>query len=92
MHRILGFRLSFRHVLKATLDMDRPDDSLQNLQWYQEGEHERIAQLCRRDIDLLRQLIDYGNTHGVLFYRDHVGTRRAFPVDWQQQMTNLRSG
>lgn len=82
-HQVLGFRLSFRHVLKETLDIDRPDDSIQNLQWYQEGERERIAQLCRRDIDMLRHLIDYGNTHGVLCYRDQLGTRHAFPVSWQ---------
>ena len=36
-HR-LGFRLSLRHLVKETLALERPDDSLRTLQWYQEGD------------------------------------------------------
>ena len=80
----LGFRLSLRHLVKETLDIERPDDSLDTLQWYQTGDRERIVQQCRRDLELLRQLVHYGAETGTLFYRDHAGVRTAVPIHWQQ--------
>ena len=82
--RTLGFRLSLRHLVKETLGIERPDDSLRTLQWYQEGERERIVQQCRRDLELLRELVRYGTGTGTVFYRDQAGVRTAVPVHWQR--------
>jgi DEAD/DEAH box helicase domain-containing protein len=82
--RALGFRLSLRHLVKETLGVERPDDSLRTLQWYQEGERERIVQQCRRDLELLRALVRYGTGTGTVFYRDQAGVRTAVPVHWQR--------
>jgi DEAD/DEAH box helicase domain-containing protein len=80
----LGFRLSLRHLVKETLEIERPDDSRNTLQWYQAGDRERIAQQCRRDVELLRRLVRYGAETGTLYYRDAAGVRAAVPVHWQQ--------
>jgi len=80
----LGFRLSLRHLVKETLDIERPDDSRDTLQWYQAGDRERIVQQCRRDLELLRELVRYGAETGTLFYRDHAGVRTAVSVHWPQ--------
>lgn len=80
----LGFRLSLRHLVKETLGIERPNDSLRTLQWYQEGERERIVQQCRRDLELLRELVRYGTDTGTVFYRDQAGVRTAVPVHWQR--------
>jgi DEAD/DEAH box helicase domain-containing protein len=80
----LGFRLSLRHLVKETLGIERPDDSLRTLQWYQKGERERIVQQCRRDLELLRELVRYGTGTGTIFYRDQAGIRTAVPVHWQR--------
>jgi DEAD/DEAH box helicase domain-containing protein len=80
----LGFRLSLRHLVKETLGIERPDDSLRTLQWYQEGERERIVQQCRRDLELLRELVRYGTGTGTVCYRDQAGVRTAVPVHWQR--------
>ena len=82
--RTLGFRLSLRHLVKETLGIERPNDSLRTLQWYQEGERERIVQQCRRDLELLRELVRYGTGAGTVFYRDQAGVRTAVPVHWQR--------
>ena len=82
--RTLGFRLSLRHLVKETLGIERPNDSLRTLQWYQEGERERIVQQCRRDLELLRELVRYGTGTGTVFYRDQAGVRTAVPVHWQR--------
>jgi DEAD/DEAH box helicase domain-containing protein len=80
----LGFRLSLRHLVKETLGIERPNDSLRTLQWYQAGERERIVQQCRRDLELLRELVRYGTGTGMVFYRDQAGVRTAVPVHWQR--------
>ena len=80
----LGFRLSLRHLVKETLGRERPDDSLQTLQWYREGDRERIVQQCRRDLELLRDLVRYGAATGTVFYHDQAGVRTALPVHWQR--------
>jgi len=80
----LGFRLSLRHLVKETLDIERPDDSQETLQWYQAGDRERIVQQCRRDLELLRALVRYGAETGTLCYRDRAGVRTAVPVHWPQ--------
>jgi DEAD/DEAH box helicase domain-containing protein len=80
----LGFRLSLRHLVKETLDIERPDDSRETLQWYQTGDRERIIQQCRRDLELLRELVRYGAETGTLCYRDRAGARTAIPVHWPQ--------
>jgi DEAD/DEAH box helicase domain-containing protein len=82
-HQALGFRLSLRHLVKETLGLDRPDDSIRTLHWYQEGDRERIAQQCRRDIDLVQALVRHGTETGTIFYRDHAGARQADQVRWQ---------
>jgi DEAD/DEAH box helicase domain-containing protein len=79
----LGFRLSLSHVVHETLGIDRPDDSLQTLHWFRQGEQDRIIQHCRRDVELIRALVQHGATTGSLWYRDHTGERRALPVPWQ---------
>ena len=82
--RTLGFRLSLRHLVRETLGIERPADSLRTPQWYQEGERERIVQQCRRDLELLRELVRYGTGTGTVFYRDQAGVRTAVPVHWQR--------
>lgn len=81
--KALGYRVNFRHLVSETLDIERPDDSGLTLQWYQEGNTERLIQLCRRDTDLMRDLVRHICTTGTLDYRDRSGTRRTVSVNSQ---------
>jgi DEAD/DEAH box helicase domain-containing protein len=81
--KALGYRLSFRHIIRETLGKECPDDRLDTLQWYREGDIERLLQVCRRDVDLLRDLRRHGRTAGTLNYRDRSGTQRTLPISWQ---------
>jgi DEAD/DEAH box helicase domain-containing protein len=78
----LGYRLSLRHLVYETLGIDRPDDSLQTVTWYREGHTERLIELCRRDINLIRDLVRHGAVAGTLQYSDRTGTKGSIPVHW----------
>jgi DEAD/DEAH box helicase domain-containing protein len=79
----LGYRLSFTHLLQETLGINRPDESLHTLQWFHQGERNRVIQHCRRDIMHLRALVRHGARTGHVWYRDRTEARQAFAVNWQ---------
>jgi DEAD/DEAH box helicase domain-containing protein len=81
--KALGYRINFRHIVFETLGSERPDDSLNTLQWYREGDIERLLHVCRRDVDWLRDLMRHGSMTGTLNYRDRSGIQRTLPVSWQ---------
>lgn len=81
--QVLGFRVSLSHVVRETLGTERTDDSLQTLHWWHEGARERIVDYCRRDIALLRQLVQHATSTGTLCYRDRAGARHTVPINWQ---------
>ncbi|WP_089937098.1 Zn-binding domain-containing protein [Candidatus Entotheonella palauensis] len=69
----LGYRLSFKHLLKETLGVERPDDRLDTVAWYRHAQSEAIIAACRRDIDWMRDLIRHISHTGSLRYRDRTG-------------------
>jgi DEAD/DEAH box helicase domain-containing protein len=79
----VGYRLSFTHLLQETLGINRPDESLHTLQWFRQGERNRIVEHCRRDITHLRALVRHGAHTGHVWYRDRTDARQAFAVHWQ---------
>jgi DEAD/DEAH box helicase domain-containing protein len=79
----LGSRLSFSHLVQETLGIDRPDESLQTLQWFRQGDRDRLVQYCRRDIAYLRALLQQGAHTGQIMYRDSADARQALAVHWQ---------
>jgi DEAD/DEAH box helicase domain-containing protein len=80
-HR-LGFRLSLSHLARETLGIERPDESLDTLDWFRQGDRHRVVEHCQRDIELLRALVHHGLTTGSLMYRDLTGERHAMLVEW----------
>jgi DEAD/DEAH box helicase domain-containing protein len=73
--RTLGYRLSFKHLLQETLDVERPDDRLDTVTWYRHAQSEAIITACRRDIDWMRDLIRHIRHTGSLRYRDRTGVQ-----------------
>jgi DEAD/DEAH box helicase domain-containing protein len=82
-HKSLGFRVSLSQLVHTTLGLDRPDDSLRTLDWFRQGQRDRVAEHCRRNVELLQALVHHGATTGSILYCDHSGKRRALPVHWQ---------
>ena len=73
--RVLGYRLSFKHLLQETLGVERPDDRLDTVAWYRHAQSEAMIAACRRDIDWMRDLIRHLSHTGSLRYRDRTGVQ-----------------
>ena len=81
-HRSAGRRVKLDNLAQATLRTEKSADGLAALRWWQEGRLDRIAEYCRRDVDITRRLYLHGCEHGHVFCSDARGERVRVPVMW----------
>ena len=81
-HGRLKYRVSLDSLARATLDTPKSADGLQALQWYKEGRMDLIIEYCKKDVEVTRDLFQFGLDHGyLLFDRKNEGRMRV-PLDW----------
>ncbi len=78
----LGRRISLGHLAEATLGREKSGDGLQSLAWFREGDLARVEAYCRRDVELLRDLFDFGQREGHVRFRTREGELVRLPVQW----------
>ena len=82
-HKRLGFRLSLDHLAGETLKSGKTADGLQAVEWFRNGEMEKLTEYCRQDVMVTRDLFEYGLKNGQLIYREkQSGRRLRLLVDW----------
>ena len=79
----LGHRLSLNHLAENTLNAKKSADGLVSLQWYKEGEIDKIIKYCRQDVEITRDLFLYGESHGYVKYSTRSGVVKDLKVDWK---------
>jgi DEAD/DEAH box helicase domain-containing protein len=84
----LGFRLGLDHLAVETLRRNKSADGLQALEWFKKGEMEKLTDYCRHDVEITRDLFEYGLKNGHLIYRSKQDDQRlVLRVDWN--LSNL---
>jgi DEAD/DEAH box helicase domain-containing protein len=79
----LGFRLGLDHLAAETLKRNKSADGLQALEWFKKGEIEKLTDYCRQDVEITRDLFEYGLKNGHLIYRTKQDDQRLMlRVDW----------
>ncbi len=78
----LGFRIGMGDLATATLGVGKSADGLQSLAWVKEGRLDLVADYCRHDVEILRDLYLFGRREGYLLYDDRRAGRSRLPVDW----------
>ncbi len=79
----LGFRLGLGHLAEATLGVGKTADGLQSLAWVREGRLDLVADYCRHDVEILRDLYLHGRREGCLWYHDRRRERKLkLRVTW----------
>ena len=83
-HRRLGFRLALDHLAKETLGRGKTAHGLQAVEWFRQGEMEKLTEYCRQDVAVTRDLFQYGLENGHLIYKEKRSERRLrLLVDWE---------
>ena len=82
-HQRLGFRLGLDHLATETLGTGKTAHGLQAVEWFRQGEMEKLSLYCRHDVEATRDLFQYGFQNGHIVYRKKgVDTRLRLLVDW----------
>ena len=80
----LGFRLSLDHLAKETLSRGKIADGLQAVEWFRNGEMEKLTEYCRQDVVVTKDLFEYGLKNGQLIYTEKRSNKRLrLLVDWR---------
>jgi len=81
-YRTLGFRLSLDTLANATLGLNKSADGLQAIRWWQQGRIKELMEYCQNDVDVTRQLYEFGRQHKYVQYRDKCWRMKKVPVNW----------
>ncbi len=80
--RRLGFRVGMGHLAEETLGDAKSADGLASLEWVRDGRLDLVADYCRKDVEVLRDLYLFGRRMGYLVCRDGEGRQIRVAVDW----------
>jgi DEAD/DEAH box helicase domain-containing protein len=81
-YKRLGFRVALNNLAGATLGTAKSADGLQAVRWYKEGRMQEILDYCQQDVEVTRQLYDYGRRHKHVKYRDRNWRIQMVQVNW----------
>lgn len=87
-----GSRFKLNDIAKATLNIEKSADGLQAMQWYREGDIDRIKKYCEQDVKVTKEVYEYGRKNNMLYYRNLVGELVPFAVDFQLPAADLAGG
>ncbi|MCF6247033.1 MAG: DEAD/DEAH box helicase [Desulfobacula sp.] len=81
-HKRLGYRLSLDHLAGQTLGVQKSADGLQALEWWKQGEIEKIISYCKQDVKVTRDLYLFGKKNRHLIFKNKAKNQVRVPVDW----------
>jgi len=81
-HQRLGYRLSLDHLGQKTLGAQKSADGLQALAWWKQGKIKKIIEYCQKDVQLTKDLYEYGKKNGYLLFQNKAKQLVRLPVSW----------
>ncbi len=80
----LGHRVKLDNVAKATLFKGKSGDGLDAIRWYRSGDYESLAKYCLGDVEVTRDVYEYGLRHHRIYYPSG-GERVPIPMAWSDK-------
>ena len=78
----LGFRPKLESVAVPSLGGGKSADGLQALEWWRQGEIDKITEYCREDVRVTRDLYDFGKRNRCVMVSRFGGKPRQVAVEW----------
>ncbi len=73
----LGHRVRLESVARDTLNISKTGSGVDAVHWWRSGDRQKVIEYCRRDVELLRELVAYARRH-----RHIVLDGKQIPVNW----------
>jgi DEAD/DEAH box helicase domain-containing protein len=81
LYRRLGHRVKLDSCARATLGVNKSADGIQSVQWFRAGHIDKVIRYCEQDVDIVRQLHEYGRANKHIYITDG-SLRRRVKVNW----------
>jgi DEAD/DEAH box helicase domain-containing protein len=81
--RTLGFRLSLDSIAKASLGTTKTADGIKSVEWFKNGELDKVAEYCKADVDITRRVYEFGRNNGFVHYYSKLGSKLKVAVNWK---------
>jgi DEAD/DEAH box helicase domain-containing protein len=81
--RVLGFRISLDSIANATLGTAKSADGIKSVEWFRNGELDKVAEYCKSDVDITRHVYEFGRDNGFVHYFSKLGSKLKVSVDWR---------
>ena len=78
----LGFRPKLESVAVPSLGAGKSADGLQALEWWRQGEIDKIIEYCTEDVKVTRDLYDFGKRNRCVLVSRFGGKPRQVAVEW----------
>ena len=78
---VLGRRLRLDSVASATLGVSKSGHGLEAVEWWKNGEIDKIIKYCIDDVRITKDLYEYAVKNGSLKYKDVGGALRAVKLN-----------
>lgn len=82
---ILGRRLALNDLVSATLNKRKSGHGLQAIEYYKEGQLDKLKKYCMDDVSLTHELFEYGVSEKKIYYMNAAG-KQSFSVSWAQHI------
>ena len=79
----LGFRVSLDNLAGASLGAAKTADGVQSVEWFRNGELDKVAEYCKADVDITRRVFEFGRDNGFVYYRSKLGSKLKTAVTWR---------
>lgn len=83
LQRTLGFSIGLDSLAKATLGVTKTADGLQSVEWFRNGELDKVADYCKADVDITRRVYEFGRENGFVYYYSRLGSKLKAAVNWK---------
>ncbi|MBI1999103.1 MAG: ribonuclease H-like domain-containing protein [Parcubacteria group bacterium] len=71
----LGRRIKLDTIAEATLGINKSGNGLQAIEWWRNGEIEKVRHYCIQDVRITKDIYDYALKNGHLKYKDFDGIK-----------------
>ena len=78
----LGYRISLNNLANVNIGTEKSADGLQALRWWKQGRLREIADYCKKDVEITKDIYQLGRKNGYLLFKNKAGQSVRVTVNW----------